>query len=228
MNIRCFTAPAVVLLAVSLFATCRAPADVDYGDGSSATLTQKAWVANGAKQWADAIAYTTKCIQSYGSLALDQEKNVASAHPETNKGTWALNDVATCYFIRGMAREGAGKINDAMADYRYVMDNFKYAQCQDDKNNFWKPADACKDKLGALLVNHPTADVIASIDLNTITVKGASANTTYRITGSTKILFKGQPTNLTDIRAGMAVTVTPAANATVADTINADDPPKKQ
>ena len=227
MNARCFATPAVVLLAVLFLAPCHARADVDYGDSSSATLTAKAWSALGAKNYKDCIAYTTKCIQLFGTLAADQEKNLTAPHPQADKGDWAAGDVATCYYIRGMAYEGAGKVTEAMADYRNVMDNFPLAQCRDPKGFMWKPADPSKQRLGLLMVDHKSADVIASIDLNTITVKGATATTKYRITGATKIMFKGQPANLTDIRPGMAVTVTSGANATIADSINADDPPKK-
>ncbi len=202
---------------------------VDYGDGSSATLTQKAWVALGAKQWADTIDLTSKCITSFGQLALDQEKNMASAHPLADKGVWAMSDVAVCYYIRGMAKEGIGKPTEAMADYKYVLDNFPLALCQDPKNGPWKPADPCKQRLGLLSLDHQTPDVITKIDLDSITVKTATAVSTYRITGATKLLFKGQPANFTDIKAGMAVTVTPSAsNATVADKIDASDAPRKQ
>lgn len=228
MKARCSAVPlAAILFAICLPGLPRASADPDFGDGSSATLTQKAWVALGAKNWADTIAYTSKCITAFNKLALDQEKNLASGHPQGEKTSWARDDVGACYYIRGKAYEGAGKISEAMADYKYLIDNLPLAQCRDPQGFSWTPAKPAKEALALLSLDHAMPDVITKIDLDSITVKTAAAVTTYRITGATKIQFKGQPASLTSIKVGMAVTVTPSSNATVADTINADDPPRK-
>ncbi|MBE7159385.1 MAG: beta-glucanase precursor, partial [Rhodospirillales bacterium] len=59
---------------------------------------------------------------------------------------WALNDVGTCYFIKGQALESQGKKKDAVAAFKYLSDNLAFAQCWDPKGWFWKPADAARDK----------------------------------------------------------------------------------
>jgi hypothetical protein len=227
MKTRYFAVPLIVFLAGSFLAAPQSRAAVDYGDGSSATLTAKAWAALGSKNYADTIAYTSKCIESYQKLALDQQKTLATAKKTADKANWALNDVATCYYIQGMAKEGLNKMPEAMADYKYLVDNLTLAQCLDGKGFSWNPATPAKERLGILMVDHKTSDVITKIDLDTITVKTAAAVSTYRITTATKIQFKGQPANLTDIKIGMAVTVTPAPDARVAAIISADDPPRK-
>ena len=221
-----FAATGIVLLALSLFAPPLARADVSYGDGSSATLTAGAWKAYNVKNYKDAIAYTSKCIESYKTIALTQQKNLASPHA-TDNSAWALNDVATCYYVQGMAKEGLGKAADAMADYKYLIASLDRAQCQDAKGFSWSPAKAAKDRLGALLVDNTGESVITKIDLDSITVKTSTAVSTYRISPTTKVDFKGQPTSLTAIQIGMSVVVTTGADATEAESISASDPPSK-
>ena len=226
MKTHSLAARAMVLFSLWLPAAFRAQASVDYGNASSATLTAKAWTALGVKNYADTIAYTSKCIDLYKTLALQQQKNLLSKYT-SDKANWALNDVATCYYIEGMAKEASGKKSEAMADYKFVVDNLNMAQCDSGNGTTWNPAKPCKERLALLALDNTTPATIEKIDLDSITVKSATAISTYRITGETKIDFKGEPANLTDIRPGMAVTVTAAANPNEAASISVSDPPRK-
>ncbi|MCW1923445.1 hypothetical protein OKA05_12850 [Luteolibacter arcticus] len=124
---------------------------LDFGDHSSSAITTKAWQALTAAKHAEVDGYVAKCIELYEAKALEMQKGLSEAAPkETAAEQWALNDVGTCYFIRGQSKEARGKKDEAMADYKVLVEKLPFAQCWDTKGWFWKPADAAKDKLKSL------------------------------------------------------------------------------
>lgn len=133
------------------FSEDAAPA-LDFGDFSSAAITNKAWQANDAKNFAAADAYTAKCIEMFKDKAIEQQKALSA--PLTDKdqifAQWALNDVGTCYFIRGQILEKQGKTKEAVEAYKFLVDNLAYAQTWDPKGWFWKPAGAASERIKAL------------------------------------------------------------------------------
>ena len=128
-----------------------APA-LDFGNFSSETLTTKAWRASDAGDLASAAGYADKCIEMFGDKAVEQQK--ALAVPLTVKEDiftqWALNDVGTCYFIRGQILEKQGKGKEAVTAYKFLFENLPFAQTWDTKGWFWKPADAAAGRVKAL------------------------------------------------------------------------------
>ncbi len=121
---------------------------LDLGDYSSSAITGKAWEASNAKNNDLAIAYADKCIEMFGSKAVEMQKALTAPPTEKEQvfAQWALNDVGTCYFIKGQALEAQGKKKEAAAAYKYLADTLAFAQCWDTKGWFWKPADAARDK----------------------------------------------------------------------------------
>ena len=127
-------------------------APLDFGDYTSATLTSKAWKASEAKDFASAAGYAAKCIEMHGGVAVQQQKALTAPLTEKEEifKQWALNDVGTCYFIQGQVLEKQGKTKEAVASYKFLVDNLGYAQCWDPKGWFWKPADAAAGRIKAL------------------------------------------------------------------------------
>ena len=127
-------------------------APLDFGDFTSATMTSKAWKANDAKDFASAAGYTAKCIEMHGGVAVQQQKALTAPLTEKEEifKQWALNDVGTCYFIQGQILEKQGKTKEAVASYKFLVDNLAFAQCWDPKGWFWKPADAAAGRIKAL------------------------------------------------------------------------------
>jgi hypothetical protein len=120
----------------------------DFGDHSSETLTTKAWEAFTSKNYADALAYTAKCIELYSAQAKEMQNSLESKAPaETAASLWALNDVGTCYYIRGQVFEAQGKSAEALAAYKKLVNEFSFAQTWDTKGWFWSPADAAKQRI---------------------------------------------------------------------------------
>ena len=149
--------PLLLLLTLGTFGTAfpqdAAPATpLDFGDFTSVTLTTKAWKASEAKDYVSAAGYTAKCIEMFGAKAVEQQKALTAPLTEKEQifAQWALNDVGTCYFLQGQVLEKQGKTKEAIASYKYLVNNLAFAQCWDTKGWFWKPADGAAGRLKAL------------------------------------------------------------------------------
>ena len=127
-----------------------AHAAYNFGDYKSSTLATKAWDALAAGDTDAVLAYTNKAIEFYAAKAKEMQKSltgyVEGASDEKFK-LWALNDVATSYFIQGQAYEKAGMNERAKLAYQTVIDEYSYGQAWDPKGWFWKPAESAKKKL---------------------------------------------------------------------------------
>lgn len=124
---------------------------VDYGDFRSVTLQVKSWDALGEGKYEDAVKYTEKCAELYEEQARKMQASL-SAKPSSDvvNDYWALNDVGTCYFIKGEALMKLREYTEAIAAYRVVRDDLYYSQAWDPKGWYWSPADAAYPKIEML------------------------------------------------------------------------------
>jgi tetratricopeptide (TPR) repeat protein len=124
---------------------------LDYGDYTSVTLQVKSWDALGEGKYEDALKYTEKCAELYEEEARKMQASL-SAKPSTDvvNEYWALNDVGTCYFIRGEALTKMKKNSEALAAFKVVRDELYYSQAWDPKGWYWAPADAAYPKIEML------------------------------------------------------------------------------
>lgn len=121
---------------------------LDYGDFTSVTLMVKGWEMLGEGNYEAAIKYTEKCAELYEEKAREMQESMTSkAAPEKVNDYWALNDVGTCYFIRGEALSKLRKYKEALAAYKVVRDDLYYAQAWDPKGWHWSPSDAAYPKI---------------------------------------------------------------------------------
>lgn len=125
--------------------------EYDFGNFTSETLTTKAWEALKAADHAAVEAYTKKCIELYETQALQQSASLTDFAPKEQAfNSWALNDVATCYFIFGQSLLARGQIDAAKQAFNTVIEKFPYAQAWDPQGWFWKIAQGASDKLSTL------------------------------------------------------------------------------
>jgi tetratricopeptide (TPR) repeat protein len=121
---------------------------LDYGDFTSVTLQGKSWDALGEGQYENAVKYTEKCVELYSDEARQMQGSLSAKAPKDRvHDYWALNDVGTCYFIRGEALLKLKKDDEALAAYKTLVSDFYYAQAWDPKGWFWAPADAAAQKI---------------------------------------------------------------------------------
>ena len=134
-----------------LFALSGIAAELDFGDHSSETLTSKAWEALNAGKQDQALAFADKCIELHGKEAVKMQKKLTDFADDSEASKyWALNDVGTCYFIKGKALEKQGKKKEAAAALTYLKDNLGYSQCWDPNGWFWHPAEAAAELIAEL------------------------------------------------------------------------------
>ena len=124
---------------------------LDYGDHASVTLQVKAWEALGEGKYANAVKFTEKCAELYEEEARKMQASL-SAKPSSDvvNEYWALNDVGTCYFIRGEALTKLRREAEAIAAFKVVRDELHYSQAWDPKGWHWAPADAAYPKIEML------------------------------------------------------------------------------
>ena len=124
---------------------------LDYGDYTSVTLQVKSWDALGEGKYEEAVKYTEKCTELYEEKAREMQASL-SAKPATDDvhDYWALNDVGTCYFIRGEALAKLRRNTEAIAAFKVVRDELYYSQAWDPKGWFWAPADAAYPRIEML------------------------------------------------------------------------------
>ena len=122
--------------------------NIDFGDYTSETLTAKAWKAYVAHRYEAMELYVRKCTELFGA---DAKKMQATLSDYPLKGQesdyWALNDVATCLYIRGKALQKQGHNKDAAIVYREILDSYSFAQCFDPNGWYWKVAEEAKRNL---------------------------------------------------------------------------------
>lgn len=123
----------------------------DYGDKSSQTLTAKAWQALNDKDYKAGLAYTRKCITLYERQAIIQQ-NKLKKMPTLDESFqyWALNDVATCYYIEGQIYFYQKKYYKAEDNYKKVIRKFPYAQYYNPAGYTVKVAESCEKNLVAI------------------------------------------------------------------------------
>ena len=122
----------------------------DFGDQSSMNLMVLAWKALDEGDFAAVMVYTKKCIDLYTEQARQMQKvlnDFPSGDTDQIHAYWALNDVATAYFIQGEAYFREGKMQQARTPYQRVIDDFSYAQCWDPRGWFWQVAKGSEEKL---------------------------------------------------------------------------------
>ena len=125
----------------------------DFGDYTSQTLTTKAWGALAQGDHKGVELYTKKCLRLYEETAVKQQGQLTDFAPKAKAfDSWALNDVATCYFILGESLTAQQQADEAKAAFERIIDDFSYAQCWDPKGWFWKVAVGARDRLNKLLI----------------------------------------------------------------------------
>jgi tetratricopeptide (TPR) repeat protein len=127
--------------------------DVDFGDYRSVTLVVKAWEALEENKLREVLAYTNMCIKLYSQQAAKMQrglKDYTSGNNDEIHANWALNDVATAYFIKAEAYRLEGQMEKAKIAYQKIIDEYKFGQCWDPLGWFWKPVESAKNMLDVI------------------------------------------------------------------------------
>ncbi len=122
-------------------------------------LTNAAWDAFKQHKYEAAIVAADRCIQRFKGEAdkaqAELEKNHATPLPtgkvnkEQKKAIFdqgLLNDVATCYWIKGRSAQLLKRNDEAREAYNATI-RYSYARTWDPKGWFWSPAEDASDRV---------------------------------------------------------------------------------
>ena len=127
-----------------------------FGDYKSVTLTNNAWQALADKDYQGVELYCKKCIYLYEDKAKEMQAQIT----EFPKGSfvpyyWALNDVATCYFILAESYKLQNRITELKESLTTITNQFSLAQCWDKRGWYWQVAKASQKTLEELQKLYP-------------------------------------------------------------------------
>ena len=129
------------------------------GVSPAATRIESAWAAFGKGDYSAAIRSAEACTDEIGPEA-DREQAalekggtpfpptgaVSKEESATILARGALNDAATCYYIKGRAAEKLGRKEQAQVAYLNAA-WYTYARTWDPSGWFWSPTEAASDRL---------------------------------------------------------------------------------
>jgi tetratricopeptide (TPR) repeat protein len=114
---------------------------------TSKALTASAWASLDAKQYDEAMLYANLCIQQFEDEAVRQQEKLTKEPGIDITALASLNDVATCYFIKGMIWKGQNEVKTAADIFQHVAETYPGAQCWDPRGWYWKVAESARDKI---------------------------------------------------------------------------------
>ncbi len=141
---------------------------------SSEELVRLAWEASSKNDLSKVDELVAQCLELYGNeakLLHDQLKDFPVRGEEKNYQ--ALNDVATCLFVRGEILMNQGKKEEAIEQFQDILDHYKWAQSWDPRGWYWSVAEKSQDSIDVLtgkaeeeLQHVPTKAIGTTIHLN--------------------------------------------------------------
>lgn len=124
-------------------------------------LTTAAWDNYNKQDFNKAIEKANECIKLFrGQAEIKQEELVKKNLPKPNTNPskkekdeihsrGLLNDVATCYYIKGLCYQELGKKDEAISSFTKA-EFYSYAMCWDPQGWFWNISEAASGKLREL------------------------------------------------------------------------------
>jgi beta-glucuronidase len=125
----------------------------------SAEYVRSAWEASSKYDLDSLYKITQECIDAYADQAKQQQADLHALAAKDKAGDYlALNDVATCYFIRGEVDFKANRYKEAKLALQEVINKYSYAQAWDPRGWFWSVAEksqAILDKIAKIEKGEP-------------------------------------------------------------------------
>ncbi|MCK5707259.1 MAG: tetratricopeptide repeat protein [Candidatus Aureabacteria bacterium] len=120
----------------------------------SNTLTISSWKALSNGNYELAIKQADLCIEKFEGNAIDMHSSLNDFPDEKNiKSYWSLNDIATCYFIKGRAYFMQDKIEEAKNSFNMIIENFSFSQCWNPQGWYWNISEAANDQIMLMNTN---------------------------------------------------------------------------
>lgn len=120
------------------FAICSfLPAIYCFGQDTG-PYVKSGWDELGKKNFSRVYEITGKCIAEFGEEADKIAGTLSNFPPKGKENIYkVMNNVATCYFIKGEALMREGKNDEAKKVFKAIIDKYPYAQAFDPRGWFW-------------------------------------------------------------------------------------------
>ena len=145
------------MLAIAPMALADDHADAEEGcmASPSCVMQVNAWEALNEERYEDALAVTAECTEQFGDYARETHASMSGPVAAKNELEYwtqygVLTDVAACHFVRAEALMKLDRSEEALADYRVLMEELQYSQLWDPRGWFWKPADAAAERVAEI------------------------------------------------------------------------------
>ncbi|MGE5280294.1 MAG: glycoside hydrolase family 2 TIM barrel-domain containing protein [Deltaproteobacteria bacterium] len=137
---------------------------------SSAELITKARTAQAQKNYEDVFNYTQELIDAYKSVAREEQASLKEfpGSKQEIEMVQPLNDVATAYFIQAESYRDQGKIQEAIASFNTVVEQYGYAQAWDPRGWYYKLAQVAKEGIDRLEGRDVEAEKCATVPTTTV------------------------------------------------------------
>jgi tetratricopeptide (TPR) repeat protein len=158
-NVTVYLLSACYVVIVNLGAAAVTPSQKQEEQLRNVELTNAAWAAYNKGNYEVAIPAADRCIQRFKEEADRDQNELAKKHaalPRTGKvsadqrkaifDNGVLNDVATCYWIKGRSAQKLQRITQAREAYQSTV-KYSYARTWDPQGWFWSPAEDAADRL---------------------------------------------------------------------------------
>ncbi len=118
---------------------------------SSIELVRQAWEASSQGNAQKLEELVNQCIDLYDQKAREQQSQLTGFPASGQEDKYqALNDVATCLFIRAEALMNASKKDEAILRFQEIIDEYSWARAWDPRGWYWSVAEKSEDSIRVL------------------------------------------------------------------------------
>lgn len=109
-----------------------------YAENNSSDYVNKAWTHSGKREFKEVHTLTDQCIEKFSNQAQAQAKLLKSFPTKGEEEKFKIMDnVATCYFIKGEAFMREGETEKAKIAFNKILSSYPYAQSFDPRGWYW-------------------------------------------------------------------------------------------
>jgi len=104
----------------------------------SGEYVNQSWEELGRRNFERVYELTDECIAEFKKDADKISQSLRGFPPKGKENVYkVMNDLATCYFIKGEALMRQGKIEEAVEAFNTIIEKYPYAQAWDPRGWFW-------------------------------------------------------------------------------------------
>jgi len=119
---------------------------------TSEELVRTAWAASSKSDVKQLNEIVERARKLFGEKAKAQQDSLQDFPPRGDEKKYQeLNDFATILFIRAEALMNTGKTEDAIAAFKNIIKNYRWAQAWDPRGWFWSVAEKSQDSIDVMM-----------------------------------------------------------------------------